>query len=254
MSERLNVDKLLGRFSEYQRLIAIAAIPLAALVVFFLIAANNQLDKRQEANKLNDIVEYTERAGALLQELQAERALLALSISQPEQVSQDQLNLQYAETDTAIQSFVNFADDNRSVFGSEGEELIEHLIEDVTADEIPGVRAAAASGTLTIDQLMREYEDTTSEILESVALAPRAVNDAQVSAYLDSYLNLLEAAEGMSRSLMMLMSVQTLTPKLRCSEVQHWMAVAWRPLASIQFSMTTPSFAILTREGGGTLP
>lgn len=207
MSERLNVEKLLGRFSEYQRLVAIAAIPLVALVVFFGIAVNNQLDKRRDASNVNDIVEYSERAGALLQELQAERALLALSISQPGEVSQQQLDQQYAATDTAIQRFVSFAEDHQSVFGSSGEELVAHLIEDVTADEIPGVRAAAASGTLTIDQLMSEYEDTTSEILESVALAPRSVDDAQIAGHLDAYLNLLEAGEGMSRTRALLIDV-----------------------------------------------
>ena len=53
---------------------------------------------------------------------------------------------------------------------------------------------------------------------------------------------------------MMLISVQTLTPKLRWSEVQHWIAVATRSFLSIQSSMTTPSRAIFTSDGGGTLP
>ena len=61
-------------------------------------------------------------------------------------------------------------------------------------------------------------------------------------------------ALGIKRSLIMLISVQTLTPKLRWSEVQHWMAVASRSFSSIHSSITTPSFAICTSDGGGTPP
>ncbi len=59
-------------------------------------------------------------------------------------------------------------------------------------------------------------------------------------------------ALGMNFSLIMLISVQTLQPKFCCTEVQHWMAVASRWLASIQSVSTTPILAIWTSFSSGT--
>ena len=53
------------------------------------------------------------------------------------------------------------------------------------------------------------------------------------------------AGAGHELSLIMLISVQTLQPKFCCTEVQHWMAVASRALASIHSVRITPSLGHL---------
>ena len=61
-------------------------------------------------------------------------------------------------------------------------------------------------------------------------------------------------ALGIRRSLIMLITVQGLMPKLRCIEVQHWIAVACRSYSRIHADSTIASFAICLRDRPGVSP
>ena len=235
MIERINTA-VFGRMTEGQRLAALAAVPIIALIVFAFITANNQIQERNQANDITSAVEYSQTAGTLFHELQFERALMVLRSLEPDAVTDDELNAQYARTDAATEAYISLVDGNFDIVGAETAEIVEHVVEDLEEDEIIRQRAAIASGTADPAEIIHDYSDVTGEILETVAVVPTLSARTDISLELDSYLNLLEAQEGYSlqaTELIIVFANDTVTPE-KLGELQSIAVNAEDDLANFE--------------------
>ena len=189
---------IIGRLSEGWRLVALTAIPIIVLAVFAYFVADNLLERRAQADDITQAVEYSEVAGTLLHELQVERSLLVLRSTEPDQVTDDQLNAQYAATDAAASAYISFVDGNWDLLGAEVAENIASIVDDLESGAIVGQRAAVGDGAATPDAIISSYTEITHEILESAEVIPTRSARTDISLELGSYLSLLEAQESFS--------------------------------------------------------
>ena len=185
----------MGRLTEGQRLAALALVPIVALAIFAFIVASNEWNERSQAQDIAAAVEYSQVAGTLAHELQFERSLMALRSQDTDLVTDEQLTQQYTRTDTAITGYLDLVDGNYDILGAEHREAIEHIVGDLSEDEIIRQRGAIASGTATPEGIITDYTDTSQEVIETVAIVPTLTTQADIALKLDSYLNLLEAQD-----------------------------------------------------------
>lgn len=185
----------MGRLTEGQRLAALALVPIIALAIFAFIVASNEWNERSQAQDIADAVEYSNVAGTLAHELQFERSLMVLRSQDTDLVTDEQLAEQYARTDAAITGYLDLVDGNYDILGAAHHEAIEHIVGDLSEDEIVRQRGAIANGTATPEGIITDYTDTSQEVIETVAIVPTLTTQADIALQLDSYLNLLEAQD-----------------------------------------------------------